>query len=216
VSIPNKRRAEPDQGRSTLRKIAGIVAMIFGIPNLIIGIGMTLSGIGLVVVLVIMGIRLMFEEPSDSLCGPILIVLLIILIVVALIMAVIFTIIAFIFAIGVSGQTIGGYYGLRGLRYNRTIVLTLIGSLVSFLAGIILLATGFSIKDAEQWVRIGAIIWGAYDLLAFVATMASMIMFISTKTTFTEPEKKSKKKNKRRKKTKKSDPAIIEEEIWDS
>ena len=177
-----------------MRRIAGIASMVVGVPNLIIGIALTLSGIAAVIGLAVIGIGLLFAEPSDDICGPLLVVLLIIIVVIGLILAVIFTIIAAIFAVGVAGQAIGGIHGFRGVRYTRTIILTIIGSIVSLLGGIGILFIGLSLDDPDPGVRIGAILWGAFDIFAFFVTMTSFFIYIKTRETFREPPRKERKR----------------------
>jgi len=219
-SIPKKKQPEVDKGKVTLRRIAGIMALIVGIPNFLAGIAMSFGGIAATIALGVMAYQLYTGDSGDDPLKALCVVFLLILVVIGLILAIIFTIIAIIFAIGVAGQTIGGYYGLRGRRYNRALILTLLGSLVSLLAGIGMLVAGLSMKDAEQWVKMLALIWGGYDLFAFFVTTTSFILFIVTKSTFIEPEKKPKKKKKEKKsstsKRKNRKKEEDEDEDWDN
>jgi len=210
-TIPKKKEEEPEKNRILMRKIGGIMAMAVGIPNFLTGCLLTLGGIAVTIALGVMVYQLYTGDSGDDPLKTLCIVFLLILAIIGLILAIIFTILSFIFAIGVAGQSLGGYYGFRGLRYNRAIFLTLIGSIVSLIAGIGLFVAGLSMKDPERWVKIGALVWGGYDIFAFFVTMTSMVLFIKTKSTFTEPQKKLKKSKSKKKRKEKSE----KEEDWD-
>lgn len=195
-SISKKKDDKVDKNKVTIRKTAGIISMIVGIPNFIAAILVTLGGLAATIFLGIMIYQLLTGDSGDDPLGALCVVFILILAIVGFILAIILTILSVIFAFAVGGQTLGGWYAFRGRRYGRAVVLTIIGSIVSLLAGLGMLVAGLSMKDAALGVKIGALVWGGYNIFAFLVTMTSMVLYVKSKETFVKPEKKKKKKKK--------------------
>ncbi|MFW3145396.1 MAG: hypothetical protein ACMUIE_01120 [Thermoplasmatota archaeon] len=207
MSEVKKKPRKDENWKRPARITAGALSILFGLPNFIVALSLTLAGIGLTVLLGYIAYRLYTGDAPDNICGPLIIALLIILVVVLLVAAIILTILSFIFALAVGGQVIGGIYTIRGRRYHRALTLTLIGTVVSLLAGIGLLIYGIGGGNWD-WFQIGALIWGIYDILAFFVTLTASILIIVTRSTFDQANGKEKgKKKEKEKNPKKKDDA---------
>lgn len=203
MSEVRKEPKKDENWKKPARVTAGVLSIIFGLPNFIVALCLTLAGIGLTILLGFIAYKLYTGDAPDNICGPLIIALLIILVVVLLVAAVILTILSFIFALAVGGQVIGGIYTVRGRRYHRALTLTLIGTVVSLLAGIGLMIYGIGGGNWD-WYQIGALIWGIYDILAFLVTLSASIVIIVTRSTFDRAtEDKGEKKGKKKKSGKK-------------
>ncbi|MBN1389849.1 MAG: hypothetical protein JXA22_04305 [Candidatus Thermoplasmatota archaeon] len=178
------------------RKRAGIMSLIVGIPNFILAVLMTFGGIALSVILGFIVYGLLNDSGGDDPWKELCIVLILILFIGLLIAAVVFTLISLLFAMGVGGQTIGGWYALKGRHYIRSLVLTMIGSVVSLLAGLCLLGVGV-LGDLSTSLRVVTIAFGVYEIASSGVTLTSFIMLLGTKETFSKPKKKKKKDKKR-------------------
>jgi hypothetical protein len=190
-----------DEGKAKRRKIAGLISFFVGLPNFALAIVTTFGGIIVTIALAVVIIGLVTGDNGDDPLGALCIVFLVIMFVFALIIAIIFTVISFIFALGVGGQTIGGWYAFKGKNYGRSVTLILIGSLVSILAGIGLLGYG-ALGRMDDWLRVVLILVGGYDVFAFFLTLVCFVMLLGTKETFSTPEKRPKKKKKKPKRKK--------------
>ncbi|MEA3558153.1 MAG: hypothetical protein U9R75_02765, partial [Candidatus Thermoplasmatota archaeon] len=172
-----------NQDKATIRKIAGIASMVVGLPNFIVSVLLCFGGIAITILLGIIAYELYTGDGGDNPFAVICIVLILVLVVVGLIIAVIATILAFIFALAVGGQSLGGYYALRGKRFGRAVTLTFLGTAVSFLFGIGLVIYGIM---GERWdvFQIGALVWGAYNIFASIVSLVAGIIMIYAKDTF--------------------------------
>ncbi|MBN1540144.1 MAG: hypothetical protein JW939_08375 [Candidatus Thermoplasmatota archaeon] len=197
MSAASREKRGADKGKVKRRRTAGLMSLIVGIPNFILAVLMTFGGIAVTVILGIIVFGLLNDSGGDDPFRELCIVLILIIFIALLIAAVIFTLISLLFALGVGGQTIGGWYAFKGKHYGRSLVLTMIGSLVSLLAGICLLGFG-ALGEIETWARIVMIALGLYEVGASGVTLASFIMLLGTKETFTKPRKKPKKKKKKK------------------
>ena len=191
-----------DEGLVKRRRISGIVLMIVGFPNFLMAMITALGGFALAGILIYIVIEMRDsggDGPFQELC-IVFIAILIIMIIIALIIG---SFIAFFFALGVGGQTIGGYYGYKGVHFWRAAVLAWIGTIFSFLGGIALVLIGISADGASTEVRAALIGLGAYELISSLVAGIAAVLMISAKSTFRTAEKKGKEKKSKKKDQKK-------------
>ncbi|MFO8051815.1 MAG: hypothetical protein R6V01_08990 [Thermoplasmatota archaeon] len=190
---------EGKKKRESMRRTAGISSMVVGIPNFVVAAVMCFGGIALTILLGILAYELFTGDSGEGPLGPVCVALVLVIVIVGLIVAVIATVLALIFALAMGGQSLGGYYALKGKNFGRAVTLTFIGTGVSFLFGAGLLLYGV-FGDGWGWPRIVALVWGAYDLFASVVSLVAGILMIKAKDTFSKPGKKKGKKKKGKKK----------------
>jgi len=199
MSVKSGGRKRIDEGKVKRRKLAGLISLLVGMPNFILAVATTFGGIAVTIILGVVAFGLMNDRGDGGGIESLCIVFVLILVIVGLVLAILFTIISFIFAVGIGGQTIGGWYAIKGKHYGRSVTLILIGSIVSIFAGIGLIGLG-ALGKMDDWLRIVLILLGGYDVLAFLLTLVSFVMLLGTKETFEKPVKKEKKKKKGAKK----------------
>jgi len=182
------------------RRIAGMVSVAFGIPNLILGLLFSFSGIAAAILLGVLAFAMYNDDSgSDNPLGQICIVMLIIILIALIIAAVLFTIIALVFAAAMAGQSLGGYYAIKGIHFGRSVTLIFLGSLIALMVGVSSIIGGLNsgLKDPSDY---GYLAFGVFEVLSFVASLVSGIIVLQARSTFKEPEKKEKKKKGKGKK----------------
>ncbi len=191
-----------DEGLVKRRRISGIILMIVGFPNFLMAMMTALGGFILAGVLIYAVIK-MQESSGDDAIRDLCIIFIAILIIMIIIALIIISIIAFFFALGVGGQTIGGYYGYKGVHFYRAALLAWIGTIFSFLGGIAITLIGISADSASTGVRAALIGFGVYELISSLIAGIAAVLMISAKSTFNTAEKKEKKNRDKKGKSEK-------------
>jgi hypothetical protein len=181
------------------------MSMAVGIPNLLLALLVASGGLIVTVVLGIIVFRIISDGGSDDPMKDLCFVLCLIMLVFALIIAIVLTVISILFAFAVAGQTIGGWNAYKGYNYGSTVVLIFLGTFSAFTAGIILIVYSLA-SELDGPASFVALFLGLYELLSFGISLASAIMVISTKSTFTEKKRKGlRQKLKERKENEKKE-----------
>lgn len=188
--------SDENEGLEQRRKIAGWVSFGLGFPNLLFGAFLTFGGIIAAIFLGVIAVSAYREGPPEGALGALCLMMLLILLVVLIIIALIFSVISAIFAIAMAGQSIGGYYAIKGIHYVRSITLIFIGSAVALITGVFIIANIIN-SEAGSLIKIGTLAFGIFELISFLGTMISGIILIGTKGSFKNHEKKRSKKKKK-------------------
>lgn len=176
-----------DETRVKKRKTFGLISMIVGIPNLILAMITAFGGLGLTILMGFLAYAALTEDGGEDTLKALCLVFLVILFVALFILALITTVISILFALAIGGQTIGGYYAIKGINYGRSVVLIFLGSIAALLVGIGFILAGI-LSDQNTFGRVLIIGMGIFEMLSFSISLVSGIMIMSTRTTFIKKE----------------------------
>ncbi len=176
-----------DEARVKKRKTFGLISMIVGIPNLILAMITAFGGLGLTILMGFLAYAALTEDGGEDTLKALCLVFLVILFVALFILALITTVISILFALAIGGQTIGGYYAIKGINYGRSVVLIFLGSIAALLVGIGFILAGI-LSDQNTFGRVLIIGMGIFEMLSFSISLVSGIMIMSTRTTFIKKE----------------------------
>ncbi len=178
---------DPEEARIKKRKTFGLISMIVGIPNLILALITAFGGLGLTILMGFLAYAAITEDGGEDTIKALCLVFLVILFIALLILALITTLVSILFALAIGGQTIGGYYAIKGINYGRSVVLIFLGSIAAFLAGIGFFLVGV-LSDPNTVGIVLIFGMGIFEILSFSISILCGIMILSTRTTFIRKE----------------------------